>query len=183
MNMGDMYPTPLRDLYDYSFSKTVNGEPPRQSALKIADFPKCLANIALVRIESDFEESRYLIVGSALKRLLGRDPVGKPLYEVSRQDIATEVASALQKVAVIGLPSFYVREFQILGKSFGYCRLLLPLQTKRSVIDRVLIGIYPTSASLTHAKQWQSAVSDMDAQRAAEARVMEESSVDIARER
>lgn len=183
MSMDDVYPPPLKELYEYWQSKTRNREPPAQADLKIGDFPQCLNNIALIQIQSDFEDSRYLIVGGALKRLLGKDPVGKTLSEVYEPEIASEVATALQKVAVSGVPSFYVREFQILGKSFGYCRLLLPLQTKRAVIDRVLIGIYPTSAALTHARQWQSAVADLDAQKAAEGRLAEEWVIDVSRDK
>ena len=182
MSMDDVYPTPLRSLYQYWNSKSNNSIPPEQSDLNISDFRHCLNNIALIEIESEFEESRYLIVGSALKQLLGKDPIGKTIGEVYARDIAAEVAGALQTVAVNGIPSFYVREFQIFGKSFGYCRLLLPLRARRTVIDRILIGIYPTSTTLTHAKQWQSAVADLEAEKEAEERLMEEWAVAVRRD-
>lgn len=161
LSLESITPKPLADLLAYWRRCRATGSVPRQADMAVSAFPDCLSNIALVQLAGDPEQSRYLIVGDALKSLLGENPVGRSLTEVYSEDIAAEVAEALRKVARTREPSFYTREFQILGKSFGYYRLLLPLRVQGDAVERVLVGIYPTTGELRSAKQWRSALEEL----------------------
>lgn len=159
------------DLHAYWRAAAPEDEVPRQKDLHIAEMPDCRGNIALVDIEPEPFRARYLLVGSALVRLLGKDPTGLYVEDVYSKDIAEEALGAFRRVVGERQPLFYRREFQILGKSFGYKRLLLPLRLKSEEVRRVLLCIRPIDRKLERASQWRSYVEKLEAEEAAEARM------------
>lgn len=154
-------PKPLAALLEYWRECKADRLVPRQKDMDISKFPPCLPNIALIDLAPAATESKYLIVGGALRRLLGEDPTGKTIRETYSKEYAEEVGGALMKVAGEKAPSYYIREFQILTMSFGYRRLLLPISLKDHNVARVLVGIYPINSEFKDAAQWKNAVKKM----------------------
>lgn len=155
------------------------GQPPRQKDLAVHEMPQCLGNIALLDVgpaagdDPDLPpgfpiRARYLMVGEALKSLLGEDPTGHLINEVYSDDVAREVGRALLKSVETRTALYYRREFQILTKSFGYDRLVLPMRLQGNEIRRILLCIYPLDAKLTSAKQWRSELARVEAMEQAE---------------
>jgi len=139
-------------------------DPPRPPNLSETITPALngiLGNLALVAVDREQEAARYLKVGRNLTRLLGEDPTGKLLHEVYSAAIATEVCAALAKVARCGQPTYYRREFTIMGKSFGYLRLILPVR-RIDPGDFALVALYPSSAQFIEAAQWQSQLEEAE---------------------
>ncbi|MDF1790853.1 MAG: hypothetical protein P1U88_03040 [Thalassobaculaceae bacterium] len=164
----------LAGLYDYWRHSADDGGPPRQKDLAIHDMPDCLGNIALIdvappapkdaELPGDFPvRARYLMVGEALKKLLGEDPTGHLINEVYSKDVAAEVGRALQKSMETQRALYYRREFQILKKSFGYDRLILPMRLQGAEVRRVLLCIYPLDAKLVSADQWRGELAKVEA--------------------
>lgn len=112
-------------------------------------------NMALITVDAPAGTATYRLVGHNLVRLLGKDPSGREVHDVYPMPIAREVFAALQTVAQTGRPTFYRRDFMILGRSFGYFRLLLPV-SRAEAGAFVLLAIYPSSTQFFDAKQWQS---------------------------
>lgn len=165
LSLEDIRPPPLAELHAYWLARCPEGDVPRQMELSPRDLGASVRNTALIDIEQAPPGARYVLVGDALKRLLGRDPTGHRVDEIYGPTIAREVYGAFGRVAEARTASFYVREFQILGKSFGYYRLLLPLRLgEDKAIRRILIGIYPTSDRLNEARDWRDPLNRLEAQ-------------------
>lgn len=64
---------------------------------------------------------------------------------------------------------YYRREFQILTKSFGYDRLVLPMRLQGSEVRRVLLCIYPLDTKLVSADQWRGELAKVEEMERAEA--------------
>lgn len=172
----------LAELHGYWRSKTVNGLPPRQKDLAIHSMPDCLSNIALIDVARPARDdvdipigfpvrARYLMVGEALIKLLGENPTGMLINEVYSNDVALEVGKALFKSMDTEQALYYRREFQILHKSFGYDRLILPMRLQGTDIRRILLAIYPLDSKLVSAEQWQSELAKFDTMERTEARM------------
>lgn len=168
LSPDDIHVPPMKDLLRYWRSRLGTGAVPDQRALHVAEMPKCTANIALVLLRKGPLRAKYRLVGRNLVKLLGEDPTGKYVHDVYKPSVADEIYKAIGEVLDAKKPIYFKREFQILGKSFGYHRLLLPLCLGKDEIDRVLICIYPTNKDLTDAEQWQSVVREYDEQQRAE---------------
>lgn len=119
-------------------------------------------------------EPRYLVFGPALRLLLGRDPTGQTVRSSYPRDIAHEALEALARVRQERRPLFFRRDFRVLGREFGYHRLMLPLRDAADSISHVVLGIYPLQPDLKHASQWQSVVAEMEEKRLGQARTAAE---------
>ncbi|WP_028794027.1 hypothetical protein [Thalassobaculum salexigens] len=172
----------LADLYRYWRDLSVNGVPPRQKDLALHDMPDCLSNIALIDVARPTREdkdlppgfplrARYLLVGEALTRLLGENPTGMLINEVYSRDVAQEVGGALFKSMDTQRPLYYRREFQILRKSFGYDRLILPMRLQASEVRRILLAIFPLDKKLVSADQWRGELEKFEAMQEMETRM------------
>lgn len=168
LSLTEIEPPALADLHAY-WSQVGGGDVPRQTDLNPRAMGEALHHVALVEIERRPAGARYLLVGEALKRLLGADPTGKRIDEVYSRAVAREVYEAFSKAVRSREAAFYRRDFQILGKTFGYFRLILPLSGRDGAVERLLIAIYPTDPSLKRARQWREAVEDLERRRRAEA--------------
>jgi hypothetical protein len=166
LSLNDIRPPPLAQLYAYwQKCRSSDEDLPAQQDLSLREVPECMGNLALVALETAPAGARYLLVGPALKKLLGADPTGKRIDEIYSRSIAREVYDAFGRAARDRTPSFYQRDFEILGRSFGYYRLILPLRLGEGEgVRRLLVGIYPTSDRLTEADQWRGALADLEAQ-------------------
>jgi hypothetical protein len=115
---------------------------------------------ALVAVEDGLEGARYALVGPALVRLFGRDPTGGRLVETYRGPVLREVLAAYVEVTTRAEPLYSTREFQVLGRSFGYRRLMLPLArgdaaAAQARVTHVVVGIVPADPRLVDATQWR----------------------------
>ena len=171
LSLAEVNPPPLRNLHAYWHACAGLDSIPAQRDLDPRKFADVHANIALVAMGGEPARARYLLVGAALKRLLGRDPTGLFIEQVYPHRTAQEIYTAFDAVRASRTPSFYQRDFQILGRSFGYWRLLLPLRLSGHAIERILIGIYPTSTDLRHAAQWQEPLAELERETEAEQRM------------
>jgi hypothetical protein len=153
---------PLRHLFNaWRWAKL---EPDSVPTLRETVTPGLLAttdNMAVVELDLKRGTARYCIVGQKLVRLLGKNPTGKTVHETYAHPIGDEVYAALQQVARTGQPTFYNREFIMLGRSFGYFRLLLPVARSQAGVF-VLMGIYPSSAKFLNAAQWQAQLTEAE---------------------
>jgi|GEM_PF-2555530 len=173
----------MAGLYEYWKDAGDGDAPPRQKDLAIHEMPDCLSNIALLDIAPPGPEdadalpagfpirARYLMVGDSLKKLLGEDPTGLLINEVYSKDVAEEVARALHKAMDTRRALYYRREFQILTKSFGYDRLILPMRLQGTEVRRILLCIYPLDAKLTSADQWRGELAKVEDMERTEARM------------
>lgn len=172
----------LAALYDYWRAGMEEQAPPRQKDLAIHEMPDCLGHIALIDVAPAGSDdtalpagfpvrARYLLVGEALKKLLGEDPTGLLINEVYSKDVAEEVGRALQKAMDTQRALYYRREFQILTKSFGYDRLILPMRLQGSDVRRILLCIYPLDVKLVSADQWRSELAKVEEMERTEARM------------
>lgn len=137
---------------------------PDQSGFDIELFADIYGNLALVDL-SDPGEPAYRVVGTALALLLGSDPTGKPISKVFKRSIFEEIRGALIRSVNERRPLFFRREFQLLGVSLGYDRLLLPMSL-HGAPTRVLVALFPTDRHLTHAWQWRRHVTALEEQEA-----------------
>lgn len=129
---------------------------PCKQALSPARFGAAAGNVAVVDLgDVPRDDARYRLVGGNLVRLYGRDISGQRLRDLYSRRIQEEVFRAFDEVQRTAEPLFSKREFQILGRSFGYTRLLLPLSWQGDRVDLILIGIFPTDPSLREAHQWR----------------------------
>ena len=158
-DLTDVRPFQLKELLGI-WRRAASDGIPRQSDISPSDLREYAGNIALVDIEQEPSRARYLIVGKNLKKLLGKDPTKRNIEEVYPPSIAREVYEAFGKVVRSRKPSYYQRDFVVLGRSFGYFRLILPMTTADETVNRLLVGIYPTDENLTEARTWQSAAID-----------------------
>lgn len=172
----------MAGLYDYWREAAEDEGLPRQKDLAIHDMPECLGNIALLDVVTEKSQepelpsgfpirARYLMVGEALKTLLGEDPTGRLINDVYSEDVACEIGRALRKSVDTWAALYYRREFQILRKSFGYDRLILPLRLQGNEIRRILLCIYPLDDNLTSAKQWRGELERLQAMERMEGRM------------
>lgn len=172
----------MAELYGYWRLACEGDAPPRQKDLAIHEMPNCLSNIALIdvapaapkdsELPADFPiRARYLMVGESLKRLLGEDPTGQLINEVYSRDVAAEVGRAFLKSMETQSPLYYRREFQILTKSFGYDRLVLPMRLQGGEVRRLLLCIYPLDSKLVSAEQWRSELAKVEAMERTEAQM------------
>ena len=172
----------LATLYQYWKEQAVDGVLPRQKDLSVKHMAGCLDNIAVVDVappepgEPDLPagfpiRARYLLVGEALIKLLGVNPTGKLINEVYAKNVALEVGGAFQKSMESQRALYYRREFQIIKKSFGYDRLILPMRLQGTDVRRILLAIFPLDSSLVSADQWQRELAKFDAMQAAETKM------------
>lgn len=179
LSLSAIHRPEMAGLYEYWREADQDGGPPRQKDLAVHDMPDCLDNIALLDVapaaarDPDLPagfpiRARYLMVGEALKNLLGEDPTGHLINEVYSEDVAGEVGRALLKSVETRSALYYRREFQILTKSFGYDRLVLPMRLQSDEIRRILLCIYPLDSKLTSAKQWRNELERVEAMEQAE---------------
>lgn len=162
MNLDGIRPEAMNELYRYWKSCCPDHDVPRQKDLAIQNMPECIKNIALLDFSAEESRAKYLIVGEALKRLLGADPTGQYIDKIYSTSIYEEIKAAFEKAAAQKTALYYRREFQILTKSFGYDRLILPLRLDGDAVRRILICIYPLDNKLTRAEQWQEEVQRME---------------------
>ena len=163
MSLEDIRPAAMADLYAYWRQAFQNDGPPRQKDLTIQGMPpECLDHIALLDLANPPTKAKYLIIGAALKKLLGADPTGQYIQDVYPESIHTEIQAAFAKAAQRQEALYFRREFQVLTKSFGYDRLIMPLRLDGPTIRRILICIYPLDPKLTSANQWQNEVAKLE---------------------
>lgn len=160
MSLDQLEPAEMRALHDYWKSKA-GGDVPSQRDLHVPEMPDCVGNIALVTVRSNPLRARYRLVGYNLVKLLGFNPNGRYLHEVYGSKLAAEIYESFERAIADRRPAYFRREFQILGRSFGYNRLVLPLRFGSERIDRLLICIFPTSRKLKDASQWRPVVEEL----------------------
>lgn len=163
MSLADIRPAAMAELYDYWKRAAQDGDTPRQKDMTIQGMPPdCLDHIALLDLANPPTKAKYLIIGAALKKLLGADPTGQYIQDVYPETIHTEIQTAFAKAAQRQEALYFRREFQVLTKSFGYDRLIMPLRLDGPAIRRILICIYPLDPKLTSANQWQNEVAKLE---------------------
>ncbi len=159
-SLTDVSPEPLALLRDAWIASKKKGNWVLSSDFDLSGLKAILPNLALLRLQHDPMRAKYEIVGPKLVKLLGRDPNGLWLDQVYPDDIKGEIHAAIRAVCDEGNAQFFVREYRVLAKRFGYRRLMLPLY--KNLDDpkptRVIVGIYPTSNKLKEAEQWRKAV-------------------------
>lgn len=154
MSLDDIPNGKLRALADHwrSVTQSEDLDVPEAAAIDIGQFEPMFPHLALVDV-ADVARPRYLVVGSALVRLLGRDPTHVLLERVYRRDVFEEIQRCFARAVAEARPLMYRREFQLLGRSLGYGRLVLPLR-QGGPVSRLLIALYPIDGSLKMASQW-----------------------------
>jgi hypothetical protein len=163
MSLEDIRPAAMADLYAYWNTAGQDDDLPRQKDLSIQRMPPdCLDHIALLDLANPPNQAKYLIIGAALKKLLGADPTGQYIHDVYPESIYKEVHAAFAKAAQQRDALYFRREFQVLNKSFGYDRLIMPMRLDGPTVRRILICIYPLDPKLTSAKQWQTEVAKLE---------------------
>lgn len=156
LSMDGLTNEDFRDLADHwkAVSRSIGGGIPEADAIEIHAFESIFAHLALVDV-ADIKHPKYIAVGTALVKLLGSDPTDKPLERVYRRDVFEEIQGCFERAVTQKRPLMFRREFQLLGRSLGYDRLVLPLSLHGTVC-RLLIAIYPLDGSLKRASQWLS---------------------------
>lgn len=162
LSLESIHPEQMGALHAYWRNCAVDADVPRQKDLSIRDMPDCLEHIALLDIETEPFRAKYMIVGEALKELLGADPTDQYLDTVYPKSISDEIYRAFKRSMDERRALYFRREFQILMKSFGYNRLILPMRLNGDSIRRILICIYPLDKKLKRAEQWQSVVLELE---------------------
>lgn len=154
---------PLRHLLNaWRWARREPDQPPTLRETVSPGLAGTIANMALVQFDPAAGTARYCIVGRKLVQLLGKNPTGKTVHEVYSKSIADDVYAALRLVAETQQPTFYRREFIIIGRSFGYFRLLLPVVRHLPGVF-MLMGIYPSSSKFLDAAQWQAHLAEAEA--------------------
>lgn len=156
--LTEIQPPQLRDLYLHWYRARSGDEIPNQRDISPDLLEECAGNIALIHLDTDPKQARYILVGTNLKRLLGKDPTNMAIENVYSPAIAKEVYEAIGKTVRSREATFFQRTFVVLGQSFGYFRLILPMRLEGDEVTRLLFGIYPTDERLTEAKTWQNVV-------------------------
>lgn len=121
-----------------------------------SDLGPVLRHVALVDVVRGAASARYRLVGPALIRLYGGDLTGRAVADCYSGAILDEVMAAYRHVIERREPLYSTREFQILGRSFGYRRLLAPLTRDGEAVSHIVLGIVPARRDLTEAAQWRS---------------------------
>ena len=80
------------------------------------------------------------------------------IEDVYPPDTSKEIYDAFSKTVHERTATFYQRSYVVLGKQFGYYRLISPLRLNSDAVRRLLIGIYPTDYKMTDASGWQKTV-------------------------
>lgn len=168
-SLDDVQPAALQAMLAAWQRACGTSDVPRTAEMPVNALQAVLPNMALIALGEHADDARYLVFGPALRLLLGRDPTGLAIREVYARDIAQEVLEALGRVREMRRPLFYRRDFRILGREFGYKRLMLPLRDGANRISHVALGIYPVQPDLRHASQWQSVVAEMEEKRVGQA--------------
>lgn len=168
-SLDEIHPAGLQALYAAWQQARGGAAVPLATAMPVNAVQAVLPNMALIGLGDTGEDPRYLVFGPALRLLLGRDPTGEAIRQVYPRDIAEEVLDALAQVRREQRPLYYRREFRILGREFGYKRLMLPLNDRKGHVSHVALGIYPIQPELRHASQWQSVVAEMEEKRLGQA--------------
>nr|WP_316639425.1 hypothetical protein [uncultured Roseateles sp.] len=147
---------PLIAMHSHWLVRCANGRPPRQADLSLPLLRPFMHQLALVKLETEPAGARYLVVGSRLQGLLGKDPTGRRVEEVYAPNVAREVYQAFVAVGRDREPAYFRRDFTLLGRQFGYHRLLLPLTGIHSdEVRSLIVGIYPIDKDFTEALQWR----------------------------
>jgi hypothetical protein len=161
-SLNAVQPAGLKALHEAWLQARGSDAVPLASGMPVNVVQAVLSNMALIAFGAAADDARYLVFGTALKLLLGRDPTGKTVAETYPRDIAREVLDSLGRVRRERQPLFFRREFRVLNREFGYHRLLLPLRDTAGRISHAALGIYPLQPELRHASQWQSAVAALE---------------------
>ncbi|MEQ8395499.1 hypothetical protein [Thalassobaculum sp.] len=156
LSMDGLTNPDFRALADHwkATSRAIDGEVPEADSIDIHAFETIFPHLALVDA-ADIKHPKYIAVGSALVKLLGSDPTNKPLERVYRADVFQEIQKCFERSITEKRPLMFRREFQLMGRSLGYDRLVLPL-TLHGAVNRLLVAIYPLDGSLKRASQWLS---------------------------
>lgn len=157
-NTSEIQPIQLSHLYDHWVRAKNSAEVPKQRDFSIDAVKEFAGHLALVDLEANPKCARYVLVGKNLKRLLGKDPTNMAIEDVYPPDTSKDIYDAFSKTVHERTATFYQRSYVVLGKQFGYYRLILPLRLNSDVVRRLLIGIYPTDYKMTDASGWQKAV-------------------------
>lgn len=129
-----------------------------------------LRHVALVDLSEGVRMARYRLVGAAPTKLYGRDLSGRYIAQCYTGEVLAEVLDAYRKVVETGQPLFSTREFQLLGRSFGYRRLLVPLCREGDKVSHAVLGLYPSKRDFTDARQWRSVEEELAFRKAADDR-------------
>jgi hypothetical protein len=117
---------------------------PRRADLDPTDIAYCLGNVALVEIEPPFRP-RYRLVGARLADLLGEDPTGRYVGELSPACSRDQVLAAYRRTVETGEPDYTERVRSLLFVKFGGYRLLLPFAWRsEGQTDLVVAAYFPT---------------------------------------
>lgn len=157
-SLSDIQPQPLEALYRKWSKCRGRSDIPQQRDISPSDLSPYAGNIALVNLETNPKCARYLHVGTNLKRLLGKDPTNLTVENIYSASVAKEVYESFGKTVRTRDATFYQRTFVILGRPYGYFRLILPMRLDSSEVSRLLIGIYPSDERMTDARTWLRAV-------------------------
>ncbi|MBO6520417.1 MAG: PAS domain-containing protein [Rhodospirillales bacterium] len=156
--LSQIQPPALLELYRKWDRSRGRSDLPRQQDISPSNLSPFAGNIALVNLETNPKCARYLHVGSNLKRLLGKDPTNLTVENIYSATVAKEIYEAFGKTVRARDATFYQRTFVILGRPYGYFRLILPMRLEGDQVSRLLIGIYPSDERMVDARSWLRAV-------------------------
>ena len=151
-----MEPPALAGVYRHWLAVRGDQPYPHRDDLDPKAMQPALGYLALAEIEDPFRV-RYRLVGTRLVDLYGEELTNRYVDEVYTSGrVRRDVLDAYAQVVNTGRPHYTKRVFNLIIKTYGYYRLLLPLAWKSGAVDMVLVVIYPTNPDLRTADQWRS---------------------------
>lgn len=159
LSLDALEPQPLAELFGLWKACAGTGAP-KACGFPIERVRGGLDHLALIQIRREPFAAEYRIFGAALRRMLGRDPTGLRLDAVYPPRFYADIKTALGAMIERG-PQYHQREFVILGRRFGYYRLLLPLEDSSARSTKAMLAVYPTHAGMMAASQWKGALREL----------------------
>lgn len=153
---SDLTTNDFRLAFDVWAKLKGEAEMPTSQVLDIRSLNPVLSNLALVKFEHDPFRIKYLVAGSHLVSLYGKEVTGRYVDEVYPCLQVVEVTGVYKEVMESGKPHFSRREFVTPFRNLGYERLILPFSDYGGVSTHALLCLYPTNPKLRTATDWQS---------------------------
>ncbi|GLQ07739.1 PAS domain-containing protein [Sneathiella chinensis] len=132
-----------RILWTYWQGLRGDGTIARYSQINPEDFIKAIGNVLLLEPNENGTDFRYRVYGSNVAKLVGREMTGKWISEFGEVPGRLSLA---QYPAVMKLKTPLYSEHTAsysASQSTRWCRLLLPMENRDGVLDRILVGTVP----------------------------------------
>jgi hypothetical protein len=146
--LDQIAPNELRLLYEHWAARRTKLALPGLADLDMTELGFCSDRLAVAAVEPEPLRVRFKSVGASLIQLCGANPTGRSADELYPATAQAGVMSTYRRVVATGEPLFTRRYFDVVERRFGLYRLMLPLADTGGTVDHVLIGVYPTDASM-----------------------------------